>query len=246
VTVPASIRALYEAFASYRRQQAIEVCPHCAGRPDPEVLPRIPTERLTCPQLSPFAFRAVSAWGDADDYRHFLPRILELAASPEGRDFPGLDLGVVASKLVLAGFGEWPAAERQAVTAYLREVWDAARAEDPEAGGWSTEEVLAAVARLVDDPAPFLDAWTADRSPTATVRLADLLCAARQSVLEASDLGVRWRGAPGGAKVARWLRDAARREPLAEALARDPAGAWAPRLSAGLETLDHLFVIAAR
>jgi len=236
----ATVRGLYQAFAAYPREQTIEVCPHCVGRPDPEVLPRIRLERLSCPQLSPFAFRAISTWGTADDYRHFLPRVLELAASAEGRDWPGLDLGVVASKLELAGFAGWPAPERQAVTAYLRDVWDAARAEDPDAGSWSTEEVLAAAARLVDDPAPFLGAWAGDRSRTSTLRLADLLCAARRPLLEDGDLGVRWRGARGGDVVARWLREPARREPLAEALARDAADPEADRLSAGLEALEHL------
>lgn len=240
VTPDATIRGLYQAFAAYPREQSIEICPHCVNRPEPEVLPRIPLERLSCPQLSPFAFRAISTWGTADDYKHFLPRVLELAASPEGRDWPGLDLGVVAGKLDLAGFGGWAGVERQAVTAYLRDVWDAARAEDPDAGSWSTEEVLAAAARLLDDPAPFLSAWAADRSRTSVLRLADLLCAARRPMLEDGDLGVRWRGARGGDAVARWLREPARRAPLAEALARDPGEPDAARLSAGLEALEHL------
>lgn len=236
----ATLRGLRAAFAAYPRRESIEVCPHCQGRPDPEVLPRIPLERLTCPQLSPFAFRAITAWGDADDYRHFLPRVLELAASPEGRDFPGFDLGVVASKLELCDFGTWPEAQRAAVSAYLREVWDSARSEDPEAGGWSTEEVLAAAARLADDVTPFLAAWAQDASPTATLRLADLLEAARRPLLEDGDLGVRWRDAPGSEAVARWLCEPGRRERLAALRAQALEPDASARLAAGLEAHLHL------
>lgn len=53
---------------------------------------------------------------DVRALKHFLPRLLDLAISPE-RGGPPLD--EVARRLSRGGYGDWPAEERQAVEAFL-------------------------------------------------------------------------------------------------------------------------------
>jgi len=69
--------------------------------------------------LGLYVFHAMTTVGDVDDFRHFLPRILELALSTE---FP-VAREVVPGKLRYAKWTEWPAGESQAVRAYLAELW---------------------------------------------------------------------------------------------------------------------------
>src|SRR5262249_12479085 len=110
VTLAQAIAALYEAFGRYRRRPSIDACPHCVGKKDQATLARAPLRNLSCAELSRYAFKAITTWGEAEDYKHFLLRILELAVTPEGREWPGLDLEVIAGKIQLAGWPTWPSA----------------------------------------------------------------------------------------------------------------------------------------
>lgn len=113
--------ALYGAFSRHPLRRVVEGCPHCVSDEDQARLRAVPLHRLSAEQLDRYAFKAMTTWGEADDYRHFLPRILELACSDEGAAWPGLDPDLVARKMIDAGWRDWPADERAAVARFLDE-----------------------------------------------------------------------------------------------------------------------------
>lgn len=130
-----------------------------------------------------YAFRAMTTVGDVDDFRHFLPRILELIA-----ELPA-DREVVLSKLSYAKWTEWPAAEIEAVRTYLTKLWSWARRQPPdpypnipaEIGSW-----LCAIARAEEDLGPYLQAWIDDKEPAARDNLFRFIADAHQA-LEGAD-----------------------------------------------------------
>jgi hypothetical protein len=125
-----AVDGLYRAFARYPRRAAIEVCPHCVGREDQDTLARLPLRSLSCAQLSRFGFKAMTTWGTPDDYKHFLPRILELASTPEAADWPGLDMQLIASKLQLAGCASWASPELAALRDFISALRETILAHD--------------------------------------------------------------------------------------------------------------------
>lgn len=94
--VPMTIEQLCLAFVAHPLKAQIQACPcGCIAPEERLVLAEVGLRELSCEQLSRYAFKAMTTWGDGTDYRHFLPRILELAATDEGPEWPGLDLGVI-------------------------------------------------------------------------------------------------------------------------------------------------------
>src|SRR5215217_3970660 len=96
---------LYHTFAPYPLRPVIAACPHCveAGtipRADRDAMRRAPLRALDAEHLRRYATSALTTWGDDVDFRHFLPRLLELAGAGAFDDFVRW---VLLSKLTYAG-----------------------------------------------------------------------------------------------------------------------------------------------
>jgi hypothetical protein len=198
--------ALYAAFAAYPRRPQIEGCPCCVAAADQLPLHRVPLRKLTADDLGRFAWKAMTTWGDAQDYRYFLPRILELSLSDHGE--PGLELWLVASKLAYGGFAGWPASERAAVTAWVREAW-AERLETLARRGLLDLAIALQPVIPLDE---LLAIWARCPATAAVHHLADAL----------HDIS-RLRRAPARAQIEPWLFAPERRTTLEAAFAADPS-----------------------
>jgi len=108
-----AIKAAYQIFATYRRPHALDASPV----KDPEKilndLTSAPLASLPENKLSAFAGSALYTVGSEEDYKHFLPRILELMV-PEAGGF-GFDPELIAEKLEYTRFESWPADEVSAI-----------------------------------------------------------------------------------------------------------------------------------
>ena len=131
-----------------------------------------PLRRLTHDQLGLFATCAITTVGEPEHYRHFLPRILELAILR--RPDMGFEAWVIAGKLEMAGWRSWPREEREAVEAVFRAAFLRAiemdTDEERRADDW-----LCGICRLGLDPAPSLAAWRASPTVNAALQLADFV-----------------------------------------------------------------------
>ncbi|SBT37460.1 hypothetical protein [Micromonospora auratinigra] len=165
-----AVTRLYAAFADRPRPVTMAYCDHCVSAEEVAALLRVPPRALTADQLRRYATKCVSTWGDVDDLRRLLPRLLELLATGELDDpvLPESLLGTVGPHLAA-----WPAGQRQAVEAYLRAWWAATLSAYP--GRWEATTVLAAVGAAGLDVRPFLVAWAADGGAAAARHLADHL-----------------------------------------------------------------------
>lgn len=131
-----------------------------------------PLRHLTHQQLGEFASSAITTVGEPDDYRHFLPRILELAI--EGGAHTGFKAGVIADRIDRAGWRRWSREERETVEAVFRVAFRRATEIDTDEQR-GTSEWLCGICRLGLDPAPSLAAWRASPTVNAALQLADFV-----------------------------------------------------------------------
>lgn len=208
------VERLYDVFGRYRKS-AVAGCPCCVSE---EAQARLHAKRLRelgGDALGGFAFSALNTWGTLTDFKHFLPRILELWA----RDAIGADLQIIYGKFVQDGpwtDEEWDALEDYTAAVLASEILAArSRAKEIiESAGVACMNTSRLLAR------PFADGPLPERATA----LADL---------------VLWRTGPFGSFVwwtdasafDTWLHSGGPKQLLAEAFEAhydDPrAGEWA-------------------
>jgi hypothetical protein len=216
--------ALYTTFASYPLRERIDGCPCCVGADDQLAIHRGPLRKLAAEDLGRYAFKAMTTWGDDADYRHFLPRILELAASEHG--WPGLEPWLVASKLDYAKFASWPEAEREPVRAWARELWSEQLDDIDRLGGLLSLAAALEPVVAVDD---LLAIWSTRTSLAAALQIA-------RALQEVTSLGRRHERA----RFERWLLDPARRALLEHRFAAEIASRHADDLAYAIDLWDLL------
>ena len=73
-----AVERLYEVFARYPLITPVTGCPCCTTPADYAMLASKPLRQLTAKDLRKYATKALTTWGDVNDFRHFLPRLFEL------------------------------------------------------------------------------------------------------------------------------------------------------------------------
>jgi hypothetical protein len=190
------VEMLYAVFGRYERREHMESCPCCRGPESVRPLYDRPLRQLTSEDLHLYAFCAMTTMGDVDDFRYFLPRILELL---KDSDFlASVDREVVLSKLRYGQWESWPEEEQEAVRDYLRSLWKlvlrtpllASPYEQGDVGQW-----LCAVARAERNLSAYLELWRADRSRAAAANLAHFAAEHREELASSRPPSGYWEDA---------------------------------------------------
>ncbi|MFS1523840.1 hypothetical protein ACL7TT_06950 [Microbulbifer sp. 2304DJ12-6] len=155
-----AIENAYDTFARYPRSADISGCPCCVLEEDHKALNSAPLGELTSSDLERFVHKAMTTWGGDDDFKHFLPRILELIAT----DMPLAHYSeVIAGKLVYAEWHRWPEPEQNAVAVFLNAWWQWGRWEDAA----QVETCLVTLACAGWNVSRQLSEWWNDDSPAS-------------------------------------------------------------------------------
>jgi hypothetical protein len=237
----AAVARLYETFARYPLRAPVKGCAHCVSREYEALLEALPLRGLRAEHLHLFAFKALTTWGDEDDFRHFLPRIFELAAP----DQLGVSLETVLGKLRYGDWRTWPAEEQRTVDAYLTSLWRQTLDDDGR-GPHSAQDVLVAIAAADDRIQSFLDEWVtcAERSEAAAAHLAEFVTdiadvrRVRQGVLRVSGLFNEPERL-----VSRWLRSGVPTRRLEDAFFRAGRPDTQERLSTAITYLEPVCAV---
>ena len=115
------IARLYKVFGAYQsRAQTMEACPCCVKKSEIAALFAVPLADLDAQMLSRYSFKAMTTWGDEGDFKHFLPRLLELSFDGESAFDFGLDW--IGNKFSLDenGWKSWPDEEIAALHEFFR------------------------------------------------------------------------------------------------------------------------------
>ena len=197
------VRHVYQAFGSYRLARYIE--------PDgcfPDACDDRPLRADSLSQLPAAAFdryqgKAITTWGSVDDFKRFLPRMLELIAFPnaDARPMPlkygfpyTVDGYSVFGKLEYGQWRRWRKAERNALDGYFDALWSFSLAMPVklESGRYeqaSLSGLLSDFSLAHEDVTRFLKHWDAEAADptsglTAAAHLAASVVCHRDSLLE--------------------------------------------------------------
>lgn len=111
---------LYLTFGKYSPKAPMNACPcGCISDDDKLKLLSKDLKTITTDDISKYAFKAMSTWGDLEDFKHFLPRIFELM-STTGID---TDTFVILKKLDDGDWSAWPAIEQDVIREFLIAWW---------------------------------------------------------------------------------------------------------------------------
>jgi hypothetical protein len=164
----AAIENLYVAFSRYPpRMVPVEGCPHCVSKVEEVLLASKPLRQLTAKDFGRYEYKAMTTWGSENDFKHFLPRLLELVVRKE------IDQDLIPNKLNYAQWRNWPQDEQNAIETYLLCIWKQilqSPDESYEVANW-----LNAIAGVIDDLRPFLKLWEQSCSSPALHHLAEYI-----------------------------------------------------------------------
>ncbi len=113
----AEVRNLYHVFSSYKIKVPLWGCPCCVSAESVAELHAKPLEKLERDILDTFTWSAALTWGELDDLKHFLPRILELTLAGD------FDLWLLSLRLDALQWRDWPLEEVLAVRDFLHFAW---------------------------------------------------------------------------------------------------------------------------
>lgn len=242
-----AVEGLYVAFADHRQPRLLDPSP--LARPK-GMLSRLlgkPLRQLSAETLGPYSSGAVSTVGTDRDFRHFLPRILELSVIPSGE--PGLDPALIGGKLQYCAWNQWPDGERKAVTDFFTAVWALTLTCNPDEA--EPLQWLAAMARSGLDLTAALRLWETSSSQWAWLHLADFVRDQPKRFRETGEIRTAyWDDVALDThdRVSRWLIEPALSNKL---MAMSVEGHWADdwdreRLALAADLLDEVRANRAR
>lgn len=110
----------YDIFAPYRVQHPIEGSPISVTQEMQEKLASVHMREASGEDLYRYLFKAGSTWGTDKDFKHYLPRFLDLVAN----DLSSLVWGeMVFSKLVYLEYDTWLADETAVICDFIEALW---------------------------------------------------------------------------------------------------------------------------
>lgn len=211
----AAIDHLYTTFSAYPLNPQMSGCPCCVFPEDLNLIKAAPLRRLPRDSLEKFASKAVTTWGEIEDFKHFLPRLLEFELTGDPDFTPS-----VHEKLEYCAWRTWPMPEQAAIAASIEasaisllSIWPADR---------RLSDVLYAAIALGIDMSAFVAAWDhLKQRPSAIRHLAALVVSDfdYDFVVLPPASTVSWR------QLRAWLLDRATEQSLIDAYLADGVGA---------------------
>ncbi|MEU6424426.1 hypothetical protein ABZ860_00910 [Microbispora sp. NPDC046973] len=165
-----ALGALYGAFSRYPLPAKTDACEHCVSAERVRAARAAPLRMLSASALEPYAWNGLYTWGDVEEFKHYLPRLLELLILEE------LD-GVHARSLMLrlgVRWQNWRRIERDTVVAAVGAWWRHTLNHYPrDVDVMTMIETIAADLKL--DLAPYLTEWEPNTTEAAARHMAWLM-----------------------------------------------------------------------
>lgn len=162
----------YSVFGAYERPTTLTASPTRDASAILATLSSAPLRQLTGGQIGPYSGWALTTVGSVQDYKHFLPRILEQSVvSPL---WIGTAPQIIAERLKRADWRSWPPIEQAAITTVFFTAFRQARDGHPDEER-STPDWLCGLAALEEDIQPLLAEWITEPQQNSLLQLADLV-----------------------------------------------------------------------
>lgn len=146
-----ALEGLYKTFSKYPFKSTINGCPCCVSESDKATLHSKKLRELEDEDISRYAFKAMTTWGDVNDFKHYLPRIFELSATKKLM----VDTFVVLGKLECGKWSEWEHQEKETILNFLKSWWK----YDVNNNGYFDVEVLIEINKITKNLPSLLNDW---------------------------------------------------------------------------------------
>jgi hypothetical protein len=166
----AAVRRCYAAFAHEQRPRRLDASPLRDAEAIFRDLTSAPLNELSDEAIGPYSHWAITTVGTEADFRHFLPRILELAACSQS---PAMaDAEIIAGKVMRADRQEWTDDQKEAVRQLFLAAFQNALDHPvfPRPGDW-----LCGLAIIGEDPAARIADWRHASGRAAALDMAELI-----------------------------------------------------------------------
>ncbi len=230
-----AIEQLYSIFAVYPLRQYIEASPNRIGARDQEHIRSKPLRCLSGDDLRLYSGKALTTWGIADDYKHFLPRLLELVTTDDNFNHES-----ITTKLQRADWRTWPLPEKNAIESFLKALWQFVLSSFPaQPIPLPAEYWLTFIARIVTDLTPHLQLWRHNESVSSLRHLAQFVQNNTKPLLEAHRLDHYWHGLERSMNQAiAWMSEPATKDALERAFFTYEHEAYAEEFATAVNQLD--------
>lgn len=189
-----AIEQSYQEFAGVPCPCTLETSPLRDGDEILQALTSAPLKDLAGEQIGPYSGWAITTVGNDRDYRHFLPRIFELAVRDPA--WLGFDPPVIAGKLNMGTWRTWPANQRSAVLHFFNAVFDAMIERHPDACPSNAVDWLCGIAILGEPIAPVIERWRNSTEANAALNMAGFINAQSKNMRKLEEVqGSYWEEA---------------------------------------------------
>ena len=130
-----------------------------------------PLRELDENDLSRFTGKAITTWGSANDYKHFLPRIFELTAELR----TPYEIWIAFDKLRLAEFQNWTEEEQKEIHDFMIALWENIVNDDSQKAEFEFKDYFSAIAHFYPNFTELLDIWTKSESKAGIKHLAEFI-----------------------------------------------------------------------
>ncbi|KAB2347743.1 hypothetical protein [Actinomadura rudentiformis] len=162
-----TIGELYGVFSRYRVPNVKDHCTHCVTDEEAAAIRTTRLTDLTGQDLNRYAWKAMSTWGGMEEFKHFLPRLLELAAVGE-LIFPSSLMTKVG-----AVWRDWPDEEQSAIQAFVEAWWASTVRDHPSPV--PIQEMLEIIEFMGFGLRPSLEVWARTGTSGAARHIAELI-----------------------------------------------------------------------
>lgn len=176
-----SIEKLYDIFAKYQGLSKLEGSPLYEDLATwNKQLRSKKLRELTDDDLSLFAGKVILTWGDENDYRFYLPRILELTAELN----TPYDIWTLYSRLEDANWKTWNIDEQTAINEFTIELWNNLLNDNSEKAEWEFKDYFHSIAYFYPDFSEILKVWETSDSFTSIKHLTNYIFEERQHLFD--------------------------------------------------------------
>lgn len=164
-----ALNSCYKAFSSLPPPRKLNHSPAIDDSQIPPALTSLPLQSIPVEDVVWYAEKALTTVGDKDDYRFFLPRILEATVTQYA-----IEPQTVANRLITAEWNDWPGDKYETV----RDVFERAFlfSLKPQRNIYlSPSDWLCALAILKLDTLAFLLHWHDAKTQNAFINMAELI-----------------------------------------------------------------------
>ena len=162
-----TIEELYKTFSKYPLKPTMEGCPCCVSDSDKSTLHSKQLRALESDDISRYAFKAMTTWGDQNDFKHYLPRILELSSSRKLMVITSVVLG----KLEYGKWQHWDQSEKDTIVSFLKAWWN----NEINQNDYFDAEILIEINKLLKDLPHMLDVWALNSETQEFKNYVDLI-----------------------------------------------------------------------